>query len=539
MGIALRKQGKLEEAITAYKKAIELDPNDAAAYGNLGIALRKQGKLEEAITAYKQAIELNPNDAAAYGNLGNALDDQEKIEEAIAAYKKAIAIDPNDATTYYNLGYVLRKQEKLEEAIVAYKKAIELDPDDPDAYRNLGVTLSKQGKLEEAITAYKKAIEFNPNDTDVYIHLALALFVQGEYQEAILMYQQAIQLNQNNSDAKNAGDYIGLGLMLSAQKQYQEALLAYQKALSLLDQEEEEIPANAYTIVYNGLGNIFQQQGKYQEAISEYEKAIKLDPSFVIAQNNLKEAQRLLAKASLSPLSTIDDRQHLPPEIEEPLVKKLRSTARIISTISEGSSIGTGWVIKRQGNNIWIVTNRHVISDSRSQSPSEVIEVEFFSELPDAKRPRYKAILEKITDNQDSLDLAVLKVEGIPNDIEPLEFSLGRIERNNNVTIIGHPYNVKTPWTSVIGQITNYSPNDSLIPLDALVAQGNSGGPVLNAEGQVIAMMVGIRAGGDIAVDPSVETPLLRDISPATGSVGLAYRIDIVIRKLQEWGYGL
>ncbi|NQU98909.1 tetratricopeptide repeat protein, partial [Candidatus Woesearchaeota archaeon] len=59
---ALYKQGKLEEAIEAYDKAIKLDPKNDYAWNNKGVTLRKQGKLEEAIEAYNKAIKINSLD---------------------------------------------------------------------------------------------------------------------------------------------------------------------------------------------------------------------------------------------------------------------------------------------------------------------------------------------------------------------------------------------------------------------------------------------------------------------------------------------
>ena len=56
----------------------------------MGIAFKKQGKLEEAIEAYSKAISLKSDYAEAYNNLGNALKDQDKLEEAIEAYNNAI-----------------------------------------------------------------------------------------------------------------------------------------------------------------------------------------------------------------------------------------------------------------------------------------------------------------------------------------------------------------------------------------------------------------------------------------------------------------
>jgi len=81
----------------------------------------------------------------------------------------------------------------------------------------------------------------------------------------------------------------------------------------------------------------------------------------------------------------------------------------------------------------------------------------------------------------------------------------------------------------------NYSPNDSLMPIDAYVAEGNSGGPVINSQRQVVGMMVQIRNKQDIAATPDQPTPTLTGISEATGDAGLAYRIDIVLAQLQRW----
>ena len=71
MGNALKEQGKLEEAIAAYKKVIALKPDCAEVYSNMGVALKDQGKLEEAIEAYNKALSIKPVYAEAYINIGN------------------------------------------------------------------------------------------------------------------------------------------------------------------------------------------------------------------------------------------------------------------------------------------------------------------------------------------------------------------------------------------------------------------------------------------------------------------------------------
>ena len=73
LGSALDNKRKFAEAEAAFRKAIELKPDYAAAYNNLGNALREQKKLAEAEAAFRKAIELKPDYAEAHNNLGNAL----------------------------------------------------------------------------------------------------------------------------------------------------------------------------------------------------------------------------------------------------------------------------------------------------------------------------------------------------------------------------------------------------------------------------------------------------------------------------------
>jgi tetratricopeptide (TPR) repeat protein len=129
------------------------------AHTNLGNALRDQGKVSEAIAAYREAIRLKPDFALAHTNLGNALRDQGKVSEAMAAHREAIRLKPDFAEAHYNLGFALRDQGKVSEAIAAYREAIRLKPDYALAHANLGVALHREGKYEEALAELRAARE--------------------------------------------------------------------------------------------------------------------------------------------------------------------------------------------------------------------------------------------------------------------------------------------------------------------------------------------------------------------------------------------
>ena len=115
IGAANKSLGKLDDAIVATKSTFH-QTDLAETYYNMGNALKDQGKLEEALEAYNKALAIKPHNAQAYNNMGNTLQKQGKLDEAIEAFKKALSIKPDYAGTYYNMGIALKDQGKLEEA---------------------------------------------------------------------------------------------------------------------------------------------------------------------------------------------------------------------------------------------------------------------------------------------------------------------------------------------------------------------------------------------------------------------------------------
>jgi predicted O-linked N-acetylglucosamine transferase (SPINDLY family) len=142
LGAALKNQGELDEALTAYRKATEISPDLAEARYNLGNALKALGRLDEAVAAYRHAIRIQPGLLQAHCNLGNALCDQGKLDEAVGAFRRAIRIKPDHAPTHLNLGGALLEQGKIDQAVAACRAAIRLKPDFAEARSNLAFSLN-------------------------------------------------------------------------------------------------------------------------------------------------------------------------------------------------------------------------------------------------------------------------------------------------------------------------------------------------------------------------------------------------------------
>ena len=84
LALSYYEQGKLEEAVASYQKALNLKPAYAEAHNNLGNALQVLGEFEDSVASYRKAVNYKPDYAMAHNNLGNALRRLDKLEEAVA-----------------------------------------------------------------------------------------------------------------------------------------------------------------------------------------------------------------------------------------------------------------------------------------------------------------------------------------------------------------------------------------------------------------------------------------------------------------------
>ena len=273
LGLLLGNEGRMEEAMEHYHKAIQINPNFSEALDNLGNALAAQGRFDEAIENYRQAIQINPNYATAPYNLGAALAAQGRFEEAIQNYYKAIQIYPNFSEALNNLGNALAAQGRFDEAIKNYRKAIQINPDFSEALYNLGAALAAQSRFDEAIKNYRQAIQINPNYLEAQYNLGNALAARGRFDEAIESYRRAIQINPNFSEALD-----NLGNALAAQGRFDEAIENYRQAIQINPNRPE---------IFFHLGVALGQLGRPREAVVQYREALGLNPNLAGALNNL------------------------------------------------------------------------------------------------------------------------------------------------------------------------------------------------------------------------------------------------------------
>ena len=223
LGICAHRQTSYwKNSVTIFSHTIEVTQNNWLAHNNLGNAYTRLGRDNEAIDAYKQALNINPNLTEARTNLGIVYSKLGRDNEAIEAFKQALKIKPDYADAHYSLGIAYAVLSRWSEAIDAFKQAIKINPEYADAHYNLGLAYSNLGRSTEAIDAYQQTIKINPNYAKAYNNLGAVYVNLHRYTEAIDTFKQAIRIKPDYEGAYlNLGvAYLAIGDKNSAMAEY-------------------------------------------------------------------------------------------------------------------------------------------------------------------------------------------------------------------------------------------------------------------------------------------------------------------------------
>ncbi len=131
-GISLEEDPSHQaEAISAYKKVLDLDPEHAAAHINLGTLHYNRQEYGLAEQHYRRAIEIDPRYALAHFDLGNVLDETGRVNEAIETYQTALQLAPTYADAHYNLALAYEKMRQPRKALKHWRAYVKLDSTGP------------------------------------------------------------------------------------------------------------------------------------------------------------------------------------------------------------------------------------------------------------------------------------------------------------------------------------------------------------------------------------------------------------------------
>ena len=336
-GIAVHREGKLQEAETFYRAILKSQPMHPDANHNLGVLAVNVGKVAEALPYFKIALEENPNieqywvsyievlfqlgqvaearqklsQGARFGlthgkireiekRLNNQLPitkaininahiDENQLRQLISMYqngnlKQALTLANNLKKKFTNnvtleniIGSIHFASGNYDEAVNTYENLKQVAPNLPEIHYNLANALTGLEKYKEAKENYYKAIELRPDYADAYNNLGINYATCNEHDKAIVNFKKALGLKGDFSQA-----YSNLAKSYNKVSEFNESFVSVQKALSLQPD---------YIQAYRHFSTLLEEASNYRESIRNYKKILMLLGSM---QANVDIETRLL-----------------------------------------------------------------------------------------------------------------------------------------------------------------------------------------------------------------------------------------------------
>ncbi|NVM28277.1 MAG: tetratricopeptide repeat protein [Candidatus Helarchaeota archaeon] len=188
----LEELGRFPEALKCYRRSLEINPydvetqegiqrlsimskeqQDAMTWKRKAELLHQQGKLEDALEQYKKALETDKTNADAWVDKGFILYDLLRPDEALKCYEKALELDPNNIAGWTLKGIALGSSNL--ESIACFDKALAIDPENENALYNKGVFFRELGRFKEAIECFNKVLKLNPQNISATFNKEMAM----------------------------------------------------------------------------------------------------------------------------------------------------------------------------------------------------------------------------------------------------------------------------------------------------------------------------------------------------------------------------
>jgi tetratricopeptide (TPR) repeat protein len=170
-------QAEPQAALPEAETEVQPELDSAASYFELGNSYYEAGQWDQAVIAYKRAIDLDPNYQPAYANLGVTYYQQQQFDLATSQYKKALELDPDDSEVAYNLGALYVQQalssqtgqpnlDLLNQAIEQLKNVVEVNPELAEPHFTLGVAYLALNQEAEAAESFETFLRLDKSASD-------------------------------------------------------------------------------------------------------------------------------------------------------------------------------------------------------------------------------------------------------------------------------------------------------------------------------------------------------------------------------------
>ncbi|MBU08625.1 MAG: hypothetical protein CME13_11730 [Gemmatimonadetes bacterium] len=300
LAILLTRLDQLPKAEQHLREAVQRQPRLAAAHRILGRIHYREARYDQAAEAYQVAVDVDPQFAIAWSDLGQAETRRGNLEAAEGAYRQAIGADTTDAAYRDGLGFVLFKRREYTAAAEQLEHALRMDPLHARSHFNLGNTYLRLGRRQEGqrllerfrelddqerrIYGLEVTILQDPERATLYHDLAVIHTKRGETEKARRRYIQAVLRDSNYAAA-----YHNLGTIQLRRGQLREAMGLYRRALRA---------DSTYVLAYRSLGNVYMRMRQVSAAVNTFEAGLRLEPDNEDLLNRARIAREILAEST-------------------------------------------------------------------------------------------------------------------------------------------------------------------------------------------------------------------------------------------------
>jgi len=262
-GMIFYQRAQFPQAIEAFAKAAEQDPNDHESIEMQGVSLFRLGRIQEALPLLEkartgvEAANVDPNYVLAL-----CYADLQRYDDARRAFASQYGFEPDSAEAHLLTGRLFLRRELRDQAGVEATKALAMNPSLPLAHELLGEVALSRGDTEGAIRELEAERKINPLNPDLYDRLGDAYLRAGQYTDAQQALNRAVLLEPTST-----GPYILLGETFLKMKQPIQAVHYLDRALKM-------DPSNYVT--HNLMGQAYKATGQLAEANREFKTVVEL-----------------------------------------------------------------------------------------------------------------------------------------------------------------------------------------------------------------------------------------------------------------------
>ncbi|GAC1651371.1 MAG: hypothetical protein NVS4B3_11940 [Gemmatimonadaceae bacterium] len=381
-------------------------------------------------------------------------------DAVVVACRDLIRGGPAVASPYIALGDALASRESHREALGVYENARRLEPALAEAHLRVAQELDRFGRNDEALREYQEYARLRPSEPRGPEIVGWLLLQMSRPEDALVAFRQAEHL-----DADRASAHHGAAVTLASLGRHEEAVREFQLALRTAVDDAE---------IWGALAASSASLGRAAPAVAAWEHALQIDPAYF---DRRPEERRLWEEATSLGLSIRTSGAEDQPEADT--VRRTPTApmkARKPLLTGGATSSGSGVYISAEGE---ILTNKHVVrgctdirvrTDSGPSIPARVVALDADDDLALVKLP------------QPSLHSAAFRGEPA-------------LRPGDDVVAVGYPLlgllanqpNVTTGTVSALAGIYN---DTHLLQMSAPVQPGSSGGPLFDASGNVVGIVV-------------------------------------------------